>query len=216
MGAPMEKLFLPGWGAAGSLYRPGLPADWTAVDLPSFRRGCGLFANYRQWLIDELDRRAQPVALAGHSMGAALAIAAAAARPDRVASLLLISPAGLPLTKPIGRSLAEFASQAARGTYPLAEAARSVGAALQAPRLALRLARAVHDCDLSVEMAAVRGMGVETTVVACASDTLVTTDHCRRATRLLGASYRELPVDGGHMWMLRHGPRFVGLLDGSA
>jgi hypothetical protein len=39
-------------------------------------------------------------------------------------------------------------------------------------------------------------------VVRCATDTLVTTAHCRTAASLLGASYREVGGPGGHMWMV--------------
>lgn len=208
-----EKIFLPGWGATGSLYRPGLPAGWTTIDPPSFRSNAGSFAAGTRWLITELDRRTRPIVLAGHSMGAALAIAAAAARPESVVGLLLISPAGLPLTKPMAKSLAEFAAQAARGRYPVAETARSIRSTMRAPRCALRLARAVHGADLSAEMAAVRRAAIETTVIGCATDTLVTTDHCRRAAALLGASYQDLPLDGGHMWMLRRWPVLASVLE---
>jgi pimeloyl-ACP methyl ester carboxylesterase len=207
-----EKLFLCGFGAAASLYRPGLPGGWTAVDLPGARCG-GSFESRRRWLVGELDRRRGPVVLAGHSMGGALAIAAAAARPELVAGLLLISPAGLPLAKPMARSLLEFAGQAARGRYPAGESLRSVAAALRSPARALRLARSVHASDLSAEMAAVRSARIEATVVGCATDTLVTTGHCRRAADLLGATYRELSLPGGHMWMLDGWPALAGVLD---
>jgi pimeloyl-ACP methyl ester carboxylesterase len=211
-----EKLFLPGFGALASLYRPGLPPDWTAIDPPGFRRGGGSFAASCRWLVAELDRRPRPVSLAGHSMGAALAIAAAAARPERVVSLLLISPAGLPLSKPITRSLAEFGCHVIGRRYPLPEAARSTRAALRRPRRALALARAVHASNLSEEMEAVRVAAIDTTVVAARGDSLVTTDHCRCAAELLGARYRELRVAGGHMWMLACWPLLAELLDRAA
>jgi hypothetical protein len=125
---------------------------------------------------------------------------------------VLISPAGLPLTKPIRYSLAQFILHASRGRYRWPEVVRSVRAALTAPRDALRLARAVHDADLSAEMSSVCGSDVETTVIGCSTDTLVTPGHCRRAAGLLGASYRELTLDGGHMWMLRAWPQLARIL----
>jgi surfactin synthase thioesterase subunit len=51
-------------------------------------------------------------------------------------------------------------------------------------------------------MKIVRRHGIPTTVVACSTDTLVTAAHCRQVATLLGASYRELALEGGHMWML--------------
>ena len=201
-----EKLFLPGWGASKNLYSRGLPGDWIQLDPPTFVRNRGSFDACRRWILDELDLRPGAVELAGHSMGAALAIAAAAARPDRVKRLVLISPAGLPLAKPILASLGVFVAQTAKGLYPAGAVARSVGSTLRAPRSALRLARTVHDADLSDEMALVRQAGVPAIVIGCTTDTLVTTAHSRRVACLLGASYRELELEGGHMWMLSAWP----------
>jgi pimeloyl-ACP methyl ester carboxylesterase len=215
MRAAAEKLFLPGFGASGSLYRPGLPRDWAAIDPPGFRTGNGSLAASCRWLIAEIDRRRGPVALAGHSMGAALAIAAAAARPERITRLLLIAPAGLPLGKPLARSVGAFVCQVARGRYPAAEATRAAGAALRTPRRAVALARAVHDADLTAEMGEVRAAAIDTLVVGACGDSLVTTDHCRRTADLLGARYREL-ARGGHMWMLESWPELAALLDADA
>ncbi len=212
MPQPPEKLFLPGFGASSSLYRPGLPSDWTALDPPGFRRAAGSLAACCRWLVDELDRRSGQVAIAGHSMGAALAITAAAARPERVARLMLIAPAGLPLAKPLTSSLAEFATQVSSGRYPRSEAVRSLARTLRAPRFALRLARAVHQADLAPEMTAVRAAAIECVVVAAPGDTLVTPSQCQRTAALLGAQYRELEIGGGHMWMLEDWPLLAGLL----
>jgi pimeloyl-ACP methyl ester carboxylesterase len=211
-----HKLFLPGFGALGSLYAPGVPSDWSVLDLPAFRQGRGSFAARCRWIAAEIDRRPGPVTLAGHSMGAGLAIAGAAARPERIERLLLISPAGLPLAKRMSASLGEFAAQVAHGRYPLRAAARSTRAALGAPSSTLRLARAVHSSNLSREMAVVRAAGIDVTVVGVCTDTLVTPDHCRRAAELLGATYRELIVEGGHMWMLDSWPALARMLDDAA
>jgi pimeloyl-ACP methyl ester carboxylesterase len=211
-----QKLFLPGFGAFGSLYAPGLPDDWSVLDPPGYRQGRGSFAARCRWIVAEIDRRRGPVTLAGHSMGAALAIAGAAARPERMERLLLISPAGLPLAKRMSASLGEFAAQVAHGRYPLGAAARSTRAALGAPSSALRLARAVHTSNLSREMAAVRAARVDVRVVGIRTDTLVTPDHCRRAATLLGAAYSELAVEGGHMWMLDSWPQLAQMLDEAA
>ena len=66
--------------------------------------------------------------------------------------------------------------------------------------------------DLSVEMRRVSAAGIDTTVVGCSTDTLVTAAHCRRAADLLGARYRELPLAGGHMWMLDAWPTLAAEL----
>ncbi len=101
--------------------------------------------------------------------------------------------------------------QVARGRYELGEIGREVGQAVRAPRAALRLARSLRELDLSRDMRAIRASGIEAEVVACATDTLVTPAQCRVAADLLGAEYRELELDGGHMWMLTSWPSFASL-----
>ncbi len=103
----MSALFLPGWGAPVELYAPGLPADWQGAEPPSFAASGGSLAEYRRWLRAELRRRGRSP-LGGHSMGAALAIFAAAELPELVERLVLVAPAGLPLQKPIGASMSRL------------------------------------------------------------------------------------------------------------
>lgn len=68
------------------------------------------------------------------------------------------------------------------------------------------------DSPLSGEMRRVCAARIDTTVVGCSTDTLVTADHCRRSADLLGARYRELPLAGGHMWMLGAWPALAAEL----
>jgi pimeloyl-ACP methyl ester carboxylesterase len=135
-------------------------------------------------------------------MGAALAIEAAAAAPAQVRALILLSPAALPLSKPISASLGRFVLQLAQLQYPLAETTRSIAEVLTAPRHALRVALAVRSLDLTEELAGVRRAAIPSTVVACTTDTLVTTAHCHAVSHAIGARYHELTLNGGHMWML--------------
>jgi len=208
----MRKLFLPGYGTSGRLYTRGLAAGWRALEPPPFRATDGAFRAYERWLRAELRRSEEPAWLAGHSMGGALAVAAAVAEPARVARLTLISPAGLPLRKPISASLAQFVRQVALGRYELREVAHDLRHALRAPRAAYRLAQAVRRLDLSTHMRKLRELDVPVEVVACSSDTLVTPLQCRRAAELLGGEYRELDLAGGHMWMLDSWPQLARLL----
>jgi pimeloyl-ACP methyl ester carboxylesterase len=208
----MRKLFLPGYGASGRLYASGLGQGWRALEPPSFRDTGGAFDAYERWLDAELARSDEPAWLAGHSMGGALAVVAAVAQPAAISRLTLISPAGLPLRKPIPASLSEFVRQAANGRYELREVAQGLRDILRAPRAALRLAHSVRSLDLSAQMRTLRRLGIPVEVVGCASDTLVTPRHCVAAARLLGASYRELELPGGHMWMLDAWPQLAELL----
>ena len=183
------------------MYADGLPAGWEALELPGFRETRGMLSAYRRWLGVEVAAR-EPVELAGHSMGAALAVLAAIDRPASIERLILLSPSGLPLRKPIRASLITFLGQIARGWYPPAELAQAVGGVLRSPRAALGLARAVHDLDLAPELERLRAAGVASTVVGCSTDRLATPDHCRLIAALLGADYRELEARSGHIWMI--------------
>jgi pimeloyl-ACP methyl ester carboxylesterase len=74
-------LDLPGFGVA-----PPPPEGWATAD-------------YAQWLAPVLDEMAEQVVLLGHSFGGRVAVHLAAARPDRVAAMVLT---GVPLTRPPG------------------------------------------------------------------------------------------------------------------
>jgi pimeloyl-ACP methyl ester carboxylesterase len=194
-------LFVPGWGAPAALYAPGLPLSWAAAEPPSFAASGGRLREYRQWLRMELVRRG-PSPLGGHSMGAALAIMATIDAPELVERLVLVAPAGLPLAKPIRSSLADFTRQLAGGSYPLGAAAAAALAAARAPRAALRLAAEIRQLDLRRECARIRAAGIPVHVVGCSTDTLVTSERAHALASALGATYEELDLDGGHMWML--------------
>ena len=208
-----SRLFLPGWGAPAALYASGLPASWSVLEPPSFAASGGSLSAYRRWLELELRGRGRS-SLAGHSMGGALAILAAAEMPELVERLVLIAPAGLPLDKPIGHSLHDFLGQLGSGDYPGRTALAAVLGLLRAPRSALALARHVRALDLLRECARVRAAAIPTTVIGCVTDTLVTTDTTRALAAALGARYEELDLRGGHMWMLADRARFAAAVSG--
>jgi len=198
----MPGVFIPGFGASASLYRGLVPSDWDVLEPPSFRASKGALSAYRAWLRAELAGRPGPIALGGHSFGAALAVLATTDGDVQVDQLVLVGPAGLPLSKPIRLSLRDFCAQVAAGLYPLLEAVRLAVRALRAPTSAVRLARTVRRLDIRDELAALRRHGIRCTVVAADTDTLTTPAHCRAIAAAAGGDYRELTVDGGHMWFL--------------
>jgi pimeloyl-ACP methyl ester carboxylesterase len=212
MSGTMHGLFVPGWGATAGLYVAGLPEGWEALELPSFRTTRGELSAYRRWLGAEITRGRTPVALAGHSMGGALALLAAVDQPELLEKLILLSPAGLPVSKPLRASMATFAGQVARGCYPTGELCRALARTATAPRAALRVARSVHDLDLTPELERIRTHRVPCTVVGCASDELTTPAHCRRLATLLNATYREVDASEGHIWMITEPHRLANEL----
>jgi pimeloyl-ACP methyl ester carboxylesterase len=204
----VSRLFVPGWGAPRALYAAGLPAGWDTLETPAFAGTHGDLAAYRLWLGGVVERQRGPVTLAGHSMGAALSVLAARDAPGAVERLVLISPAGQPLEKPIWKSTLSLLDQIAHGLYPARELAYATRRTLRAPRSALHLARTLRALDLGPELAQVRASGIPSTVIACSTDRLTTPAICGRLATMLGADYRELDVEGGHVWML-HRPELL-------
>ncbi len=175
----------------------------------------GQFDALRDWLLAGLLRHGQPVTLAGHSLGAALAIAAAADRPDLVERLILFSPAGLPLSKPMRSSFWLLVKQVVQGLYPAREVGAVVRETIRHPAATYRLSREAHDLDLRDEMTRVAVAGIPAQVVACTSDTLTTPAVCRTVAATLGCGCEEIE-GAGHMWMLSDWPRFRALLSGAS
>jgi pimeloyl-ACP methyl ester carboxylesterase len=158
-------------------------------------------------LREELQERGGPFVLGGHSFGAALVVLAT--RSDAaIERLVLVDPAGLPLSKPFKHCLRDFASQLLTGVYPLRPAAESIATTLRAPRSAIRLARAIYALDLRADLHKIAARRLPCTVLAANTDTLTPPAHCRELADFSGADYHELNVDGGHVWFLAAGAQF--------
>ena len=198
----MKALFVPGWGAQASLYHGVVPPGWEVLQPPSFRQAGGELATYRDWLRAELDRRDGPFTLAGHSFGAALVVLAAGHAWGPVERLVLVSPAGLPLSKPMPLAGLAFVRQFLAGVYPVRPALESAVGAAVAPRAAVGLAREVYRLELRDELEEIRRRGIPTVVLSATSDTLTTCEQCREIARLAGGECHELDVRGGHVWFL--------------
>jgi pimeloyl-ACP methyl ester carboxylesterase len=208
----MRRLFVPGLGAPPAIYARALEPRWRVLTPPTFAASNGSLRAHVAALVGEIDASPGPTTIAGHSMGAAIAVLATLERPDSVARLVLVSPAGLPLTKPVRRSLTDFARQLVTGSYPLAATAGAAGSALRAPRATMRLAAAVRSLDLTSELRRVASLGIPCAVLGCTTDTLTPVDHCRRIAELVGGRYRELRLPGGHVWMLTNGVVFASVV----
>lgn len=197
----LEGIFLPGLGARAAAYAASLPEGVLVRQPPSPRDVRGSFAGLVDWLLDDVigDRRVR--ILGGHSMGAALAVLAAARRPG-VERLVLLSPAGLPLTKPVGRIARDTARNLARGVPRPRHAALSAAELIRSPADTRRLVAEVRRLDLATAMARLREDGIEIDVVGCADDTLVPVEVARRIAARTGGRYREVRSPHGHAWPL--------------
>lgn len=203
---------MPGWGAPARLYRRGLPPGWEVLEPPTFRQTRGDLDRYREWLGAEIAARGEPVTLAGHSMGGALAVLAALEQPQLVERLILFSPAGLPLRRPIAAIALTGLRQVLRGCYPAAAVRQMFLRKAAAPGATLRLARRVHQLDVTPELERLRALGIPCTVVGCTGARLVTSDHCRRYAELLAADYHELEAPDGHIWLITRPERLEQLV----
>ena len=94
--------------------------------------------------------------------------------PQAVERLILVSPAGQPLEKPIWKSSLSLLDQIVHGLYPARELAYASRRTLSAPRSALRLAHTLRALDLGPELARVRTGGIPSVVIACSTDRLTT------------------------------------------
>jgi pimeloyl-ACP methyl ester carboxylesterase len=173
------------------------------VQPPSFRETGGRIEAVFEWFRLELAGWPGPLALGGHSFGAALAVIAAGREWAEVERLELVGPAGLPLSKPMHRAGLEFVRQFVTGVYPVRAGLESAAGAFAAPRAALRLARSVYRLDLRDELAAIRERGIPVHVVTALGDTMTTAESCREIARLAGGTCEVLDVPGGHVWFLR-------------
>src|SRR5262249_23511087 len=133
-----SKLFLPGFGVRAEAYRTGLPAGWEPLQ-PPLGSGDATLRSLGDWLTGQLRRRPGRPLPAGHSMGAALAVLAAVQAPERIEGLVLIAPAGLPLTKPIRRSVRDALRQIRDGRHRPRDVAASLLDLARAPRASARL-----------------------------------------------------------------------------
>lgn len=195
------KIFLPGYLGRASSYEPGLPEGWIALQAPLEVRARGSLANYREWLVEQIRAAPGEVVLGGHSMGAGLAVLAAAEVPERISGLVLVGPSGLPIGKPMQRIVHDFLAQLFAGRFRARDVLLPAADMARAPRAAVWIAGALRRLDITDQLRAVREAGVPATVIACATDTLTTPQSSRRIAHLLGAEYRELRLDGGHVWM---------------
>lgn len=206
-------IFLGGWTVAAHVYAPGLPPGWACPEQPSFGETEGRFAAYVDWAWALVRERDAPVRLAGHSLGAAVALAVAAREPGRVHRLTAFGPAGLPVEHGLRQAARDVVTSGLGLRLGPGAASRSALRALDHPRAALRLAREIERLDLTRELGVVRAAGVELLVVASRGDRVSTPELCRRLAALGGGRYVEDETGRDHLWVLTDPERLRRFLD---
>jgi len=168
-----------------------------------------------------------PVDVVGHSLGAAVAAALAAARPDLVRRLVLVAGFAGPGDEVLRNALTVWRDVAgepavfARYTMLIAFSREHLGslgrAAVEELATAYRASPGrLRQIDLALRLD-VRDLlpqiQAPTLVVGCARDTLVHVENCRElAAAIPGASYRE--VDSGHVVVAEQPGQLVELVRG--
>ena len=150
-------IFLGGWTVSAHVYVPGLPPGWLCPEQPGFGETEGRFAAYVDWATRLVREHGAPLHLAGHSLGAAVAIAVAAREPGRVHRVTAFGPAGLPVEHGLRQAARDVVANGLGLRLGAGAASRSAPRALDHPRAALRLAREVERLDLTHELGVLRG-----------------------------------------------------------
>jgi pimeloyl-ACP methyl ester carboxylesterase len=221
-GTDRPLVFLHGWGMSPRAYLPGLSSiaeragrEVLALSLPGFggtdplplaRQGIAGMAAHLTTAIETLVHDG-PVDLAGHSMGAGIALRIGATRPDLVRSLTLLCPVGgaglgpAPLHRLLGGvTLDGFHRWTPRALADL------VPAVQRHPAAAVVAAVAAWRADLVHDVARVSDHRIRCVLSFADQDTVVVPGDIPR----LGSPYvRCETVSGRHSWMLTDPCRFA-------
>ena len=205
-------VFVHGWGLSGRTYRAALKRlvarglqVW-APTLPPNEEG-GL-AGYARWLdafcaavgIDE------PVVLAGHSLGGAVAVQTAHDFSERVRGLVLVNAiGGAMVPRPFwnwgfGSRVSSFRCATRPGWCPLVlDATIPTSCAIPVRRGTRPTCARV--ADLSRELAALEARGLPVVVLWSHDDALITRDAFDSMCAALGSPV-TLTVPGNHAWLI--------------
>ncbi len=124
-----EILYLHGLPWNGDAWKPvaeSMAGPHARVDLPGLGRSAPTELDDVAWLDRLLSKRTRPIVLAGHSLGAGLAVRYAHVHPDRVAGLALVSPAFLQKRGGLMLRLPPLVSMSLRRGEPATLAARLI------------------------------------------------------------------------------------------
>ncbi len=237
-------VFLHGWGVTARSYARALPAiaeagaRVIAPALPGFGRsdplpGAYTFEKLANWIDDLLDHivGAEPVALVGHSLGGAVAIATAWHHAPRARALVLVNAIGGSVWKGERREreprlLAdrplwdwgvhlprEFRGRGYRTVLPVV-VRDAVTNALRNPAAVRRAGDLARRADLRAELAALAERGLPVSVLWGAQDSVVPEATFLAMCDAAGAP-GDIVADAGHSWLLADPEGFGELVTNS-
>ena len=239
-GTGLPVLFLHGWALGNRAYKRALKrlvrlgCRVYAPALPDFGGTEGLPAGYRTvehyagWAAAFLDVVGvdEPVLVAGHSLGGAVAARLTHDFPDRVAHLVLINSLGAPVwtdgpsgtrhlhERPLWHWVISFSKDIAvsdtAGPTVRMIVEDCVPNVVRNPLGMLRAAAMARTVDLVTELVAVRESGVPVTAVSSDGDLIVPPASFHALCRSLGVQGRVVP--GRHSWLLASPEEFAGVM----
>lgn len=239
-GHGLPVLWVHGWALGSHAYKRALKrlvrlgCKVYAPALPGFGRSQGMprehsdLAGYAGWADAFLTEVGidEPLLVAGHSLGGAVATRLAHDFPDRVSHLVLINSIGAPVwtdgpgaARSLGeRPLWHWATSFSQDIVVSGRAVPTIRAIAEdcLPNLIghplglLRSGLMARRVDLLAELAAVREAGVAVTVVSSEGDLIVTRASFDALCTALGVTGKLVP--GRHSWLLADPEEFAGVM----
>ena len=187
--SPARVSSCPGLRPGRTRMRNACPSRPDAPQPPPPSLTGGSLSNLQSWAIREVAGRPGRMRIAGHSMGAALAVLVAVTVPEQVEELLLIAPAGLPL-KQARLAKCDRSRPADCSGHAIARPTSSRAHATSRRDPRSTCPPALRRLDLSAQMRKVKTLGISTTVIGCTTDTL---SHAGALPASRRAARRHLP-----------------------
>ena len=239
-GHGLPVLFLHGWGLGHRAYKralkrlvrldcrvyaPAMPEFGGTAGLPRSDDDLGAYAAWADAFLDAVGVD-EPVLVAGHSLGGAVAARLTHDFPDRVAHLVLINAVGggiwtespdggrLLADRPLWHWVAHFSHDIATTRRVCATLRHitedAVPNLVTNPLGVWRAAQMARGADLRAELAAIRAAGVPVTAVSSEGDHIVPRAAFDALCASLGVTGHL--IEGRHSWLLADPENFAGVM----
>ena len=239
-GRGMPVLFLHGWALGNRAYKralkrlirlgcrvyaPALPDFGGTEGLPTGHNDLAAYAGWVDAFLTEMGIE-EPVLVAGHSLGGAVAARLTHDFPDRVAHLVLLNSLGASIwtdapnatrllkERPLWDWVVSFSKDivVSDRAWPTVKAIAEdcLPNLVRNPMGLVRAAVMARRADLEAELQAVRESGVPVTAVSSEGDLIVPRASFHALCRALGVQGRLVP--GRHSWLVAAPEEFAGVM----